>query len=84
MSEKTIAFLHTAAVHHPAFGALMDRLAPDIALRHLNDESLLADAMAGADITARLEQSDALRDSEERFEALAQNAHDLIAETDEV
>ena len=69
MSEKTIAFLHTAAVHQPTFGALMARLAPDIALRHLNDESLLADAMAGADVTARLEG---------RLQELAADRPDLI------
>ena len=55
MSEKRIAFLHTAAVHEPTFGGLMARLAPEVALTHLNDESLLADAMAGQEVTGRLE-----------------------------
>ena len=46
-----IAFLHTAAVHEPTFAGLMARLAPAVPTHHLEDASLLADAMAAGAVT---------------------------------
>jgi aspartate/glutamate racemase len=42
-----MGFLHTADVHVETFGRLAAELAPDLPVRHLVDESLLADARAG-------------------------------------
>ncbi len=53
-----IAFLHTAPEHVVTFGALMSALAPELAVRHEVDESLLAQARAaggiGPDLEARI------------------------------
>lgn len=40
-----IAFLHTSPLHVPTFDALMAELAPDLRVRHVVDEDLLAQAM---------------------------------------
>jgi hypothetical protein len=53
----TAGFLHTADVHVATFQRLMDELAPDWVVRHLVDESLLADARVEGvtpEITARV------------------------------
>ena len=44
----TITFLHTSPVHIKTFNALVDKLAPDIPVRHIVDESLLQEAVEGA------------------------------------
>ncbi len=49
-----IAFLHTAAVHAPTFAGLMARLAPEISAHHLEDATLLADAMAAGAVTEEI------------------------------
>ena len=43
---STLVLLHTAPVHVETFGALADELAPDVSVRHLVREDLLADARA--------------------------------------
>lgn len=48
-----LAFLHTAAVHEHSFAALCNEIAPALKVRHVVDESLLADAREHG-ITARL------------------------------
>jgi glutamate racemase len=45
-----LAFLHTAQVHVPTFERLVRKIAPDLAVRHVVREALLADArVVGAD-----------------------------------
>jgi hypothetical protein len=51
-----IAFLHTAATHVNTFGNLMAELAPDLAVRHVVDETLLAEARAAGGIGPDLEK----------------------------
>lgn len=43
---KTLTFLHTSPVHITTFDQLVQELAPDLPVRHIVDESLLADARA--------------------------------------
>ena len=51
-----IAFLHTAATHVNTFGDLMAELAPGLAVRHVVDEALLAEARAVGGIEPDLEE----------------------------
>lgn len=49
-NEHALAFLHTAQVHVPTFERLVREIAPDLRVRHVVREDLLADARAvGAD-----------------------------------
>jgi ribosomal protein S18 acetylase RimI-like enzyme len=50
-----LAFLHTGAAHVETFDALTRCLAPDLAMTHAVDESLLADAIARGGVTGDLE-----------------------------
>ena len=52
--QPHLTFLHTAQAHVATFDRLMGELAPDVPVRHLVDESLLADAMADDEITPAL------------------------------
>lgn len=49
--RRSLAFLHTASVHAETFGALMDKLAPEVMVHHLADQTLLDDAMAEGRVT---------------------------------
>ncbi len=49
-----IGFLHTSPVHVETFRGLMRTLAPGVGDLHVVDESLLADARAGRDVSERL------------------------------
>ncbi|UCG24629.1 MAG: Asp/Glu/hydantoin racemase [Chloroflexota bacterium] len=53
--KHDIAFLHTAAIHKATFGELMSELAPDLKVRHMIDESLLAEAREDGVIRRELE-----------------------------
>lgn len=53
---KTLTFLHTSPVHIATFDGLLAELAPQIAARHLVDESLLSEARAAGRITPALER----------------------------
>lgn len=45
-NEDALAFLHTAQVHVPTFERLVREIAPDLRVRHVVREDLLADARA--------------------------------------
>lgn len=57
MSEAPLCFLHTAAVHVAGFERLVQSRAPGLRVRHLVDETLLAEAQArGADDAGVIER----------------------------
>lgn len=43
-TQHDLAFLHTAAIHEQTFARLCEEIAPAFRIRHVVDESLLADA----------------------------------------
>ena len=51
---KTLTFLHTAPVHIATFDRLLAEIDPEIPVRHIVDESLLAEARAAGSITPAL------------------------------
>lgn len=51
---KTLTFLHTASVHVATFDHLISEIDPQIPVRHIVDESLLAEARAAGAITPAL------------------------------
>lgn len=53
---STLTFLHTSPVHVPTFTDLIDKLAPDIQVQHIVDESLLQEAVQAGEITPALAQ----------------------------
>lgn len=53
---STLTFLHTSPVHIKTFNNLLDRLAPDIPVQHIVDESLLQEAIQSGEITPALAQ----------------------------
>ena len=59
--KHDVAFLHTAGEHVASFDALMAEVAPNLAIRHDVDKSLLADARVAGDIgvelASRIEQA---------------------------
>ena len=52
---KTLTFLHTSPVHIATFDRLLSQIDPQIAARHLVDESLLSDARSAGAITPELQ-----------------------------
>ncbi|BBH65883.1 hypothetical protein ACTI_25680 [Actinoplanes sp. OR16] len=68
----TIGFLHTADVHVETFQRLMSELAPEWTVRHLVDESLLADAQP-AGVTAEIAER-----TRKRLAELESEGADLI------
>lgn len=72
--SQTLTFLHTSPVHIPTFDRLLAELAPDIAVRHIVDESLLQEARAAGTITPQLKQ----KVTDTIFGAIAQNARILL------
>lgn len=50
-----ISFLHTSDIHIATFDALRDRLAPELAVRHVVRQDLLALAIAQGGVTPELE-----------------------------
>jgi hypothetical protein len=63
--QHDIAFLHTSPVHVPTFDHLVQGLAPDLRIRHVVAEDLLADAqLRGAEDPALVERvQQAMRDA---------------------
>ncbi|WP_034591612.1 hypothetical protein [Hamadaea tsunoensis] len=52
-----IGFLHTSPVHVPTFDRLAAEVAPGTPVRHVVDESMLADARAGMAYTGKLSKA---------------------------
>ena len=52
----SLVLLHTAAAHQASFEALVTRLAPEVEVEHLVDDSLLADAMAAGSVTPDIKE----------------------------